>query len=241
MGANLATPMFLALTMSAQAPTDPEAVLAKTREKMLDRTEHLPNYICVQTVDRQYLQPKKAAFPLLSCDDLSARKIKRSNYLRLEATDRLRLDVKVAGGTEISAWANASHFGDGNVRKLIDGPFGTGGFGTFLTDIFTGASTKFYFDGEDSQNGLKLFRFRFEVSHDASHYMVHAGADWVYTGYDGQVWIDPNSFELRRLRVRTGQLPEETGACESTTTAEYATMRIGTGDFCSRSAVLYIF
>jgi hypothetical protein len=74
-------------------------------------------------------------------------------------------------------------------------------------------------------------RYRFEVSRGASHYFVHAGSDWVYTGYDGDVWIDPNTFELRRLVVRTSQLPEETGACESTTTVEYATLRIGTGDF----------
>ncbi len=90
MRANLATPLFLAvaLILSAKAPPDPEEVLAKARDSILDRTERLPNYICVQTVDRQYLKPTKAAFPLLSCDDLSARKTRKKNDLRLEATDR---------------------------------------------------------------------------------------------------------------------------------------------------------
>jgi hypothetical protein len=234
MRANLAIPMFLAVafTMSAQAPSDPEDVLAKARDKMLERTERLPNYMCVQTVDRRYLKPEKPEFPVLSCDDLSARSTKKNYRLKLEGTDRLRLDVKVSGGTEIGSWAGASHFEDGNVMKLMKGPYGTGGFGTFLTDIFSGpSSVRFFFEGEDFVDSLKLLKYRFEVARDASHYMVHAGSEWIYTGYDGDVWIDPTSFELRRLRVRTGELPEETGACESTTTVEYATMRVGAGDF----------
>jgi hypothetical protein len=93
MRANLAIPVFLALTLivSVQALPDQEDVLAKARDKMLERTERLPNYICVQTVDRKYLKPEKAQFPVLSCDDLSARSTKKNYRLKLEATDRLRL------------------------------------------------------------------------------------------------------------------------------------------------------
>jgi hypothetical protein len=217
--------------MSAQTSPDPEQVLAKARDKIVDRTEHLPNYTCVQTVDRKYLKLKSPQFRVLSCDDMSARRKKKNDSLYLEATDRLRLDVKFSGGMEIGAWAGASDFGDGNVRKLIKGPFGTGAFGTILSDILTGESVSFYFEGEEQVDLLKLFRYRFEVTHESSHYMVHAGNDWVFTGYDGAVWIDPATFELRRLLMRTTELPQETGACESTTTVEYASMRVGTGDF----------
>jgi len=226
-----ATLLCMALTIGAQAPPDPEQVLAKARDNILDRTDRLPNYTCVQTVDRQYLHLKQPVFPVLSCDDMSAKRNKKNNLLYLEATDRLRLDVKVAGGTEIGAWAGASHFADGNLMKLIKGPFGTGALGTILTDIFTGSSVRFYFDGEEAMDSLKLFRYRYEVSQESSHYMIHTGSDWAFTAYDGAVWIDPNSFELRRLQMRTSELPKESGACESTTTVEYAPIRIGTGDF----------
>ncbi len=243
MRALLLSTIFLCapVAIKSQTLSDPDEVLLRARDKIIDRTERLPNYTCVQTVDRKYFKVKKPQFPVLSCDDMSARKSKKTSLLKLEATERLRLDVKVSGGTEIGAWAGASHFQDGNVMKLIKGPFGTGGFGTFLTDIFTGVSIPFYFEGEEPVNlikmnslkmdSLKLFRYRFEVTREASHYMVHAGGEWVYTGYDGDVWIDPQSSELRRLRVRTAELPEETNACESTTNVEYATMHIGTGDF----------
>jgi len=226
-----ATLLCLALATSAQTPPNPEQVLAKARDNILDRTERLPNYTCVQTVDRKYFKLKNPQSPVLSCDDMSAKRNKKNNLLYLEATDRLRLDVKVSGGTEIGSWAGASHSGDGNVMKLIKGPFGTGAFGTLLTDIFTGSSVSFYFDGEESVDSLKLFRYRYEVSRESSHYMIHTGNDWAFTAYDGAVWIDPNSLELRRLVMRTSELPKETGAGESTTTVEYASTRIGTGDF----------
>jgi hypothetical protein len=140
-----ATLLCMALTIGAQAPPDPEQVLAKARDNILDRTDRLPNYTCVQTVDRQYLHLKQPVFPVLSCDDMSAKRNKKNNLLYLEATDRLRLDVKVAGGTEIGAWAGASHFDDGNLMKLIKGPFGTGALGTILTDYFHGIERQVLF------------------------------------------------------------------------------------------------
>jgi hypothetical protein len=193
----------------AQAPPNPEEVLAKVRDNIRDRTRRLPNYTCVQTVDRKYFKPAKAEFPLPSCIDLSARNGLKDHRLKLEATDRLRLDVKVSIGTEIGTWAGAGNFGDGDVMKLIKGPFGTGGFGTFLTDIFAGWSVAFHFEGEESGDHRRLFRFRFQIARNASHYMVHMGSEWVATGYSGKVWIDPKSSELRRLLVQASELAEE--------------------------------
>src|SRR5580693_6628531 len=144
----VAVVISLAVAIHAQVPPNPEDVLAKARDKVVQRTERLPNYICVQTVDRKYFKRANPVFPPPSCDDLAAKNAGKTNVLELEGTDRLRLDVKVSGGTEIGAWAGSSHFDDGNVMKLIRGPFGTGGFGTFLTDIFSGSGVDFYFDGK---------------------------------------------------------------------------------------------
>jgi hypothetical protein len=227
----LAILFWTALALSAQKAATPEQVLAKARDKIVDRTQRLPNYTCVQTVDRKYFKFKSPQFRTLSCDDMSANRKKKNTLLHLEATDRIRLDVRVSGGTEIGAWAGSSHFDDGNIMKLIKGPFGTGAFGTILTDIFTGDGVSFSFDGEEQFDSIGLLRYRFEVAHESSHYMVHAGDDWVFTGYDGAVWVDPNTFELRRLVMRTTELPKETGACESTTTVDYASRRVGDGDF----------
>jgi len=220
-----------ALRINGQTQPDPQEVLAHARDKILDRTDRLPNYICVQTVDRQYSKRKHPEYPIPSCDKMIGEKDKKAYVLQLEATDRLRLDVKVSAGTEIGAWAGSSAFDDGDVIKLARGPFGTGGFGTFLIDIFTAPGVPFSFQDAELVDGARLLRYRFEVSLEASHYLVHAGKEWIYAAYDGEIWVDPATFDLRRLMVRTAALPAETNICESTTTIDYARTRIGTGDF----------
>jgi len=227
----LAISVGTALVINGQAPRDPEEVLAHARDKILDRTDRLPNYICVQTVDRQYFKRKNPEYPIPSCDKMRGEQDRKAYVLQLEATDRLRLDVKVSDGTEIGAWAGSAAFDDDDIRKLIHGPFGTGGFGVFLADIFTGNGIPFSFQSEELLDGVKLFRYRFQVSRESSHYVVDSGSEWAYTAYDGEVWVDPATFDLRRLMVRTAELPEDTGTCESTTTVDYARTRIGTGDF----------
>jgi hypothetical protein len=55
--------------------------------------------------------------------------------------------------------------------------------------------------------------------------------DWTATSYDGELWIDPDSFDLRRISVRTSELSPETKACETAMIADYARVRFQTGDF----------
>ena len=43
-----------ALAIRAQTPSDPTDVLAHARDNMVERAKRLPNYTCVQTVDREY-------------------------------------------------------------------------------------------------------------------------------------------------------------------------------------------
>jgi hypothetical protein len=102
--------LLCAPLMRAQTALTSEQVLAKARDQIVDRTARLPNYTCVQTVDRKYFKFKSPQLEALSCDEMSAKRKKKHPLLHLEATDRIRLDVKVSGGTEIGAWAGSRHF-----------------------------------------------------------------------------------------------------------------------------------
>lgn len=221
-----------AMALFGQTPVDPARTLARARDKFLDSTQRLPNYTCVQTVNREYFRPAKPRLPRPSCDQMIEERRRNSPARKLEATDRLRLDVKVSDGTEIGSWAGAGPFDSRGVFDLIGGgPFGTGPFGTLLWDIFASGGARFQYVGEDRASGATLFEYRFEVPSDASHSYIKAGAGWVATAYDGSVWIDPGSLDPMRLSVRSGELPPETGGCELATTVDYQRLRIGTRDF----------
>jgi hypothetical protein len=222
-----------AFTIWAQTPPDPTDVLAHARDNMVERAKRLPNYTCVQTVDREYFVRSRPATPYTSCDQMSAEARKKPYSLKLDATDRLRLDVKVSGGEEIGSWAGANRFDSRSIVELVGGPFGSGQFGPLVLDVFVNIGTAFQYIAQDPQDNSVLFHYTFQVPVVASHLMIRVagGGNWIATSYDGDLWIDADSFDLQRFSVRTSQLSQETDACEARMIADYARVRFDTGDF----------
>lgn len=223
---------LVAGVLSAQATPDPTQVLAQARDKIVESRPRLPNYTCVQTVDRSYFRRAVQPNPFPSCSQMQAERDSRQADLDLYLTDRLRLDVKVSGGVEIGSWAGASRFDAKSIFEVVGkGPFGTGALGTFLSDIFDNVGTAFAYNGEVLSDAGKLYQYSYQVPLGASHYLVKAGRDWPAIAYEGDVTIDPHSLDLRRLVVRGDTLPVATEACAVTTSADYARIRIGATDY----------
>jgi hypothetical protein len=223
--------LAVAGALCAQSPPDPTDVLAHTRDNLLERRQRLPNYTCVQTVNRSYLRRSLEPQQVPSCTQMRESENNgegREVYL----TDRLRLDVKVSHGNEIGSWAGANQFDPRSIFDLVGhGPFGTGALGTFLSDIFTEGNASFEYDGEKPAGSPKLFEYSFQVPLSASHYSVEVGHDWHALAYGGFVRIDPQSFDLRYLLVRVSQLPSESETCEAVTSVDYDAVPLGTGPF----------
>ena len=222
-----------ALAIRAQTPPDPTDVLAQARDNLVERAKRLPNYTCVQTVDRKYLVRSTPTPPYASCDQMSASARKKSYALKVDATDRLRLDVKVSGGEEIGSWAGANRFDPRSIVDLVGGPFGSGQFGPLVLDVFVNIGATFQYVGQDSQNNSSPFHYTFQVPVAASHLMIRdaGGGGWIATSYDGDFWIDPDSYDLLRFSVRTSELSQETDACEAKMVADYARVHFDSGDF----------
>jgi hypothetical protein len=73
--------------------------------------------------------------------------------------------------------------------------------------------------------------YSYAIPAEFSHYRIRAGDEWVTTAYDGSVIADAETGQLVTLKIRTAELPPSTGSCETSTTLEYQTVRIGAGDF----------
>ena len=228
----------ISVTIDGQNQLDPTDVLSQARDHLLERTERLPNYTCVQTVDRKYLRPANPEFPAPSCDVISGLK-KRDRYkVVTEGTDRMRLDVKVSEGREIASWVGANRFSTRDIIELIGGgPFGTGPLGTYIGDIFKDGGASFDFMGE--VNGA--FEYRFQVPAASSHNLIKITGGWTQTAYSGTFLIDPSSYDLKRLEVQTSELPPESEACDAFTTVDYQRVLIGAREFLApaRSSLLF--
>lgn len=222
----------MAGVLLAQAPPDPTQVLASARDKIMESRPRLPNYTCVQTVDRSYFRRAVQPNPLPSCSQMHAEEDTSEHQIDLYLTDRLRLDVKVSAGAEIGSWAGASQFDAKSIFELVStGPFGTGALGTFLSDIFDNGGASFVYNGEVLSDAGKLYQYSYRVPLGASHYQVHTRRDWQAIAYEGEVGIDPQSLDLRHLVVRSNHLPVEAEACAVVTSADYARIHIGATDY----------
>ncbi len=217
-------PIAAAAGLCAQQPPDPTARLLRLRQALAERDKRLPDYTCVQTVDREYFRRRHAQDQHLSCEQLSGL---GGKDLVLDSTDRLRLDIKVSRGVEIGSWPG-SQFTARNIFELIGGgAYGTGMLGALILDIFVNGAATYRYKGETTESGIRLSAYGYRVPEDASHYKVRAGSHWIPVAFSGEFWLDSSSLDLKRLTEQATALPPETGACEVDSTADYQKVEVG--------------
>jgi hypothetical protein len=201
--------------------------LERAKEMLRAEIERLPKYTCTETIDRTYFHG--AYEPRAVCDLIVAQRRSGQKKVLAIATDRLRFDVEIAdGGYEIVSWPGAGRVGTERMEDMASGgPIGTGPFGPFLIDIFANDGAQIDFlrkrDGE--------LEYRFRVPLAASHYRVGADALYRPAAYDGRFWLDAESAQLKRVEVRTAELPRDTRACEATTQVDFTAARIGYSEY----------
>ncbi len=222
--------LVCAAAVHAQFDRGGDEVLSRARAKIAAVIHHLPRYTCTQTINRSYFRQTRARGR--NCDEIIANKRRGYSRLELTATDRVRLDVEIAdSGNEIYAWPGA-RMGSRNVEDLVGGgPIGTGSFGGFLSDIFENPGAEFDYRAERTADGQKVLEYRYRVPLKASHYQLLHNHVMRLIAFDGSFWIDAESAELKRLTVRTSQLPQDTEGCEATTTVDFERKQIGDGEY----------
>ena len=112
----------------ADRSTPERRLLAPIKTKMADNLARLPNYTCVQTIERSHRAARKKIF---------------------ERQDLVRLEVALFGGQERFAWPGAKRIEETELSKLIEtGVFGTGNFGVFARAIFLTDTAEFEYAEE---------------------------------------------------------------------------------------------
>ena len=218
-------------TLEPNEDADPVEVLARLRDRVLEHGLRIPNHTCVETVERSRFTA--TAQTPRTCDALLAGRRAGGSHLRLDTSDRLRLDVALTTEREIYSWAGANKFEEGEIDELVtQGAMGTGPFAVYLLSVFIGRPPRFVFEGEASFEGRTLYEYSFDVVKEESHFRFRAHhRDWMITGYSGRLFVDPRTSDLVRLMVRTEELPPETETCELDTTLDYGKVQLSSGVF----------
>jgi hypothetical protein len=199
--------MFLAVTTGAAGQPFDEGQLARFREKVRQDMSSIPNYTCLETIERTRRMPPLDFMP----------------------AGTVRLEVSSVGGKELFAKPGARSFEDRDVASLVPGgAIGTGMFATFARDLFVaGKGTVRYRRNENLPGRESSVRCDFRVKKQESGLKLQVNNVSATVAAKGSFWFDPVSLELIRLDVYGEDVPEGLHLEEAVTRTDYARVRIG--------------
>jgi len=189
------------------------ALFEKARTLMAETLAKQSNYVCLETIDRTQRVSAKERF---------------------NKVDSIRVEVAFIGKRELYSWPGARKFDDKDLLDLVsnDGAISTGTFAGHVQKLMN-AKTADVGSGEwINQHGKQRARFPFAVPVDRSRYKVmktrYYGA---IVEYSGEIWIDPDTGRITRLRLRSDSIPEDIGIDVTEADIEYGAATIGTKEF----------
>src|ERR1051326_4041858 len=149
----LALPLLMLVGVRGQAERDPGAVLDRARARLREMTQRLSRYACIETVERTYFaSPEPLAGA--SCSQIQAARRARTRPLKVEGSDRLRLEVTLSERHEIHAWPGATRFDTRDVDQIIrQGRGGTGKSDVRVLVFCDNPGGEFKEGGEKQDNG----------------------------------------------------------------------------------------
>jgi len=215
------------LIAAPPADLDSKALLETVRSKVLRNAKAVPRYVCRQEIERRDFElahdkktPLPYDHPARICEILGAEEPGKSSRLKLMDSDRAKLDVMLATGTELFAWPGERRFDVKTPGDLIGGGFsGNGDFAGFLIDVFAPNQARFHYQGSC---GAACAHFAYEVPPEVSRYTVKAATERATVGFHGTFDVDPRSADLLQLTVIADDLQKWLGAvCETRTRMTY--------------------
>ena len=194
----------------SQVPAaDPQRFIDSIRHVMQERLARVPNYVCLQTVDRVVVNEAAPG--------------------GWESKDGFRLEVAFIDNQELYSWPGANRFEEASLAEIIGtGLLASGEFAAHQHAVFREQATAIRFLGNETVNEKALLRYGYEVPEAVSQYWVEtAGGGRLKSAYSGSFWVEPNSLEMTHFEIRLMDPPPASGVVSSHTRIEYEPFAIG--------------
>jgi hypothetical protein len=189
-------------------PLTPETLLlARIRNVVHENLERLPDFTCVQTIERSQREPGS----------------KRYRFV-----DNIRLEVALVEGKELYAWPGSPKFEERDLRDMVGGgAIGTGDFALHAKSIYLSGSATFSYQGTEELRGRKVHVFHYRVPVAQSRYIMRIEKAEGPVGYQGHVYNDAETLEMARIEIHIDDIPDYLPLKEGHKVIDYAPMMIG--------------
>lgn len=189
-------------------PLKPDTILlARIRNVVAENLARLPDFTCVQTIERSQREPGSKRFRFL---------------------DNIRLEVALVEGKELYAWPGSPRFEERDLRDMVGGgAIGTGDFALHAKSIYLGGAARFTYQGTEQLRGRRVHVFHYRVPMASSGYLMRIGKAEGPVGYQGHVYNDAETLEIARIEIHIDEVPAYLPLKEGHKVIDYAPMEIG--------------
>ncbi|MBC7927617.1 MAG: hypothetical protein H7039_18375 [Bryobacteraceae bacterium] len=203
--------LFFAGSMCAADLSREDLLLQRARLHMSNTLSSLPNYTCLQTIERSHREAPKRKPALI---------------------DVVRIEVALVNGKELFAWPGSGKFLDTEITDLVSGgAIGNGSFALHAKAVFQSNVPTFTYAGESFREGRRSLKWTFVVPQIRSGFTLRVGRHEAVVGYHGAFWIDAVTRDTVRLEVEADDIPPKLLLMAAADAVEYLPMKIGAEDF----------
>ncbi len=207
--ARLGLMCLFAMAGVAQMLPQPELLrLGAIKRKIREHLSLMPNYTCLETVERYHHLPDR----------------KRESLV-----DVVRLEVALVEGREMFAWPGAGKFEAFDIREVVStGAFSNGSFALHARAIFVSEVAVFQNVAAVELDGVKAWRYDYYTPLFRSGYELRSSGRGAATvGYHGSIWARDDNNELLRVTVVADDIPETLGIVAAQDQLNYQVAKIG--------------
>ncbi len=209
-GARLFAVTFTMIAGAAAGQSPDGGQLARFKEKVRQDLTSIPNYTCLETIERAHREPHKHSF---------------------KPVDTVHLEVSNVYGKELFAWPGSRQFDDRGVASLVtSGMIGAGMFATFAQNLFVSGNGTLQYRDRESLGGRVAIRYDFHLTQQESRGEIRANGAAELVAANGSLWFDPVSLDLIRLDAYGEGIPYNLHLEEAVFRIFYARTHIGDAD-----------
>ena len=180
-------------------------LLSRIRQHMKQRLLQVPNYTCLETVER-------------------LEQLSRAN--KFKPMDTVRFEVAEVDGKELFA-RPGRHFEESNPGAFArGGVMANGLFSLHSRALFISDTARFTYAGEDEIDGRKLVRYDYQVGLTVSGYMIVVPGRQAVVAYHGSFWSDPESMDAYHFRLVADNIPLALGVQDAGVDIDYQNVAI---------------
>jgi hypothetical protein len=185
---------------------EPPGVLDRFLEKIKGELHGLPDYVCMQRIDR------------------FSRGMSGGPWRQ---DDTLRFSVGLVGGKELYARPDSQGFDDSELADHArTGVVSTGQFGLLAHHVFTWKAARFGYVGESERAGRRAYEYEYDVPAAESTFRLRMGSESAVVAFQGSFHVDAGTMDLLELEVQAYDIPERVGLAMADTKVVYARTEI---------------